>query len=126
VVDFQPLLELERLLGQSSAAPPVVFPPNSRYQTTPLAVLTTDDGTEMVYLRRRFVPPPEAFAPARLITVCQGDRLDNLASQWIGDPEMFWRLCDANRALQPEEMQTVGKVLIVPMPPGIPAPKANG
>ena len=28
----------------------------------------------------------------------QGERLDNVAAQYLGDPTLFWRLCDANNA----------------------------
>ena len=33
-----------------------------------------------------------------------GDRLDNVSAQYLGDPEQFWRLCDANNAMEPEEL----------------------
>ncbi len=60
------------------------------------------DGTEVVYLRRRFVPPPESlFALMPEHVVVQGDRLDNIAARYLGDPEQFWRICDANRAMRP-------------------------
>jgi hypothetical protein len=79
-----------------------------------------------VFLRRRFVPPPERFALLQEHTVSQGDRLDNLAAQYLGDPEQFWRLCDANAAMHPEELtDTVGRTLRITLPEGIPgAPNA--
>lgn len=126
MTDFQPLQELDRLLGHAGTAAPAAFPPNSRYNTTPVATLTAPDGTQVVYLRRRFVPPPEAFAAAGQATVGEGDRLDNLAAALLGDPEVFWRLCDANRALRPDELEVVGRVLVVPLPEGVPAANANG
>ena len=60
------------------------------------ATLTTPDGKTIVYLRRRFVPASEQFALVQEHTVTDGDRLDNLSAQYLGDPELFWRLCDAN------------------------------
>src|SRR5438046_852785 len=119
------MLELERLLGQSGDTPPTVFPPNSRYLATPIAKMELD-GVEVVYLRRRFVPDPGVFAISGHFTVSEGDRLDNLSAKWIGDPEMFWRLCDANRAMQPTELEVIGETLKVPLPQGIPATKGNG
>ncbi len=40
------------------------FPANSRYNKTPLASLTTPDGTEVKYLRRRFVSAAGKFRAA--------------------------------------------------------------
>jgi hypothetical protein len=36
--------------------------------------------------------------------VTPGDRLDLLANRVYGDPLAFWRICDANDALDPLEM----------------------
>ena len=67
------------------------------------------------------MPPPERFALLQEHTVSQGDRLDNLAAQYLGDPEQFWRLCDANGAMRPEELtETVGRRLRITLPEGIP------
>ena len=69
---------------------------------------------------RRFVPQPERFQLLQEHTVVQGERLDNLAAQYLGDPTLFWRLCDANRAMRPWELTaTVGRRLRVTMPDGI-------
>jgi hypothetical protein len=52
--------------------------------------------------------------------VVAADRLDNLAARYLGDPEQFWRLCDANRALQPAELtQRIGQRLKITLPDGI-------
>ena len=97
-----------------------LFPPNSRYFGLQTAVLESPDHPPVVYLLRRFVPPPERFSLLRLHTVTQGDRLDNLAAQYLGDPEQFWRLCDANRALRPEELaETPGSQIRITLPEGI-------
>jgi hypothetical protein len=110
------------LQAMLQAVPVSLFSPNSRYYTLETAKLETADGDTVVYLRRRFVPQPERFALLREITVTQGDRLDNLAAQYLGDPEQFWRLCDANRALGPEELtEEVGRKLRVTLPEGLSA-----
>jgi hypothetical protein len=105
---------------------PILFPPNSRYAGIDTGQLTTADGKIIVYLRRRFVPPPEHFALLQEYTVVQGDRLDNLAAKFIGDPERFWQICDANAAMRPEELtETIGRTLRITLPEGIPPQPAN-
>lgn len=103
------------------AARPEVFPTNSRYHGIDTATLTLPDGRLLVYVRRRFVPPADGFALLQEHLVTQGDRLDNLAASYLGDPELFWRLCDANTAMRPEELtEQIGRVLRITLPAGIP------
>ncbi|HET8631523.1 MAG TPA: hypothetical protein VFL91_29215 [Thermomicrobiales bacterium] len=93
----------------------------SRYAAVTTATLTAADGRTIVYLRRRFVPPSERFALLQEHVVVDGDRLDNLAAAYLGDPEQFWRLCDANGALRPDELtETPGRRLRITLPEGIP------
>ena len=98
-----------------------MFTFTSRYYNVPVAELETAAGKKVVYLRRRFVPPPERFELLQEHTVSAGDRLDNLTAQYLGDPELFWRLCDANGAVRPEELtEAVGRRLRITLPEGIP------
>ena len=54
----------------------------------------------------------------------EGERLDIIAAQHLGDPEQFWRLCDANGAMRPDELtETVGRRLRITLPEGIPGPR---
>jgi hypothetical protein len=47
----------------------------------------------------------------------QGDRLDNLAARYVGDPEQFWRICDANDIMRPEELtEEVGRTFKIGFP----------
>jgi hypothetical protein len=102
-------------------AKPSLFPTNSRYSGIETGNLTMVDGKKVVYLRRRFVPPPERFALLQEYTVVEGDRLDNLAAKFVGDPERFWQICDANAAMRPEELtEIVGRKLRITLPEGIP------
>lgn len=102
----------------------IFFPATSRYHGIDTATLETGEGKTkrtIIYLRRRFVPPPERFALFQEHTVIQGDRLDNLAAQYLGDPEQFWRLCDANAAMRPDELiENIGSKLRITLPEGIP------
>jgi hypothetical protein len=56
------------------------------------------------YLRRRFLPPASDGGTLALHTVVQGDRLDNVTAQYLGDPTQFWRVCDANNVLRPDDL----------------------
>ena len=44
-------------------------------------------------------------ADAGSIPVTEGDRLDNITARFLGDPTQFWRVCDANLALLPDELE---------------------
>ncbi len=101
---------------------PDLFPPTSRYHGIETVTLVTAAGQEIVYLRRRFVPPSDRFAVVQLHAVAQGERLDNIAALFIGDPEQYWQLCDANDAMRPEELEAVGRVLRITLPEGVPGP----
>jgi hypothetical protein len=102
------------------------FAANSRYAATETATHTMPDGREVVYLRRRFVPSPENFALLLEHFVVDGERLDVLTARYIGDPEQFWRVCDANRALLPDDLTAAaGSVIRITLPEGVPAPSAE-
>jgi hypothetical protein len=97
------------------------FPATSRYNGIATAMLQSPDGTTIIYLERRFVPSPDRFALLQLHTVTQAERLDNIAAQYLGDPTAFWRLCDANNAMRPDDLtETLGRQLRITLPEGIP------
>lgn len=97
------------------------FPPNSRYHGLETLTLQRADGMTIIYIRRRFLPQPERMVLVREHSVAQGDRLDNLANTFFGDAEQFWRICDANRAMRPDELtETIGRRLRITLPEGVP------
>ena len=114
-----PNAALQALLGGAGLAA-ALFPPTSRYAGLEVATMQRPDGTALVYVRRRFISPPESFALLQEHTVVEGERLDNLAAAYVGDPEQFWRLCDANAVLAPEELETPGRVVRITLPVGMP------
>ena len=98
-----------------------MFPINSRYYGIATVTLERQDGKQIVFLRRRFVPPPERFDLLTEHTVSEGERLDNITALYLGDPEQFWRVCDANGVIRPEELtETVGRKIRITLPEGIP------
>ncbi|MFE6690643.1 LysM peptidoglycan-binding domain-containing protein [Streptomyces sp. NPDC057743] len=101
--------------------------PGSRYQGIPTAVHTLRDGRQVRHLRRRFLPQPEELAHAGVHVVAAGDRLDRIAARHYGDPEQFWRIADANRALWPASLTAVpGRRLRIALPLGAPQGRASG
>ena len=98
----------------------------SRYRNLPLITYVDADGREIVYVARRWIPPPERFSEVGRYEVREGDRIDNIASQQLGDPELYWRLADANRALWPLELtERIGRKLRITLPEGIPGPRED-
>jgi nucleoid-associated protein YgaU len=108
---------------QLGLVPPVTFPADSRYYGSATLTFTTPAGQSVSYLARRIVPQPGApnFATVARHTIAQGDRLDLIAAKYLGDPLLFWLLCDANGALRPQDLvATPGSVLSITMPQGVP------
>jgi hypothetical protein len=113
----------ERLAALTQPPPlaATLFPPTSRYYTIGTAVLNPDSDRPIVFLRRRFVPQPERLATIRFHVVMDRERPDHIAAAELGDPELFWRLCDANRATFANELvEEVGRRIRVAMPEGTP------
>jgi nucleoid-associated protein YgaU len=108
---------------QLGLIPPVSFPADSRYYGSGTLTWTSSGGQSISYLARRIVPQPGAanYATVAQHTVVQGDRLDLIAAKYLGDPLMFWLICDANGAIRPHDLTaTPGTVLAITMPQGVP------
>jgi hypothetical protein len=98
-----------------------MFGPTSRYYAIAVSTLETGDGRTVAYVRRRFAPQPETLSLVHYYTVSEGERFDNIAAVQIGDPELFWRVCDANGAIDPHELtDTVGRRIRITLPEGVP------
>jgi hypothetical protein len=94
-----------------------MFPPTSRYAGIETAKISTRDGTEIVYLRRRFLPDLRTITVLTEHTVVGGDRLDNITARQLGDPEQFWRVADANQDMKPDDLTAeVGRRIQIPLP----------
>jgi hypothetical protein len=108
-------------LFQFAGLQPSLFAQTSRYIGIPTATLTAPDGSTISYVGRRFLPQPGQLAQVQQHIVKQGERLDVIAAQYLGDPQQFWRICDANGAMRPEDLTaTAGRVLRIALPAGIP------
>jgi hypothetical protein len=97
-----------------------MFEPTSRYYNLPMATMTVirRDGTpvEIRYLNRRFIPAVDGEMTLQEHTFTEGERLDNVTARYLGDPTQFWRVCDTNGVLRPEELEEVGRVIKIALP----------
>lgn len=107
-------------------APAETFDEASRYRGLPLLRWTDAGGREHVYVDRRPVPAREDLVAIGQVEVGDGDRIENIAAEQFGDARLWWRIADANRALDPMELtapHNIGRRLLVTLPPGMPAPR---
>ena len=109
---------LAALLARTSGAPNL--PAHSRYLGLPTRTLAAADGSQIVYLSRRLVPLPDRFTVITTHTMRPMERLDQVAAAEFGDPCLAWRLCDANGALDPKELEHAGLRLNITLPVGVP------
>jgi hypothetical protein len=97
------------------------FPTGSRYAGLSLAEIEVGDET-VRYVTRRFVPRPDGFATVGEHIVTQGERTDTIAAALLGDPEQYWRLCDANNVARPDALAKVGRHVRMTLPEGLEEP----
>ena len=98
-----------------------MFDSTSRYFNSKIAIVevSNGDGTTRTvrYVQRRVIPPPDSGLTVIEHTVTEGDRLDNIAARYLGDPTEFWLLCDANNVLKPNDLTgTIGRVIKIALP----------
>jgi hypothetical protein len=92
-----------------------VIGPTSRYVDvgiTSVQAIRNGVPVELRFVNRRFIPPPAANLTIISYTVKQGDRVDNIAARFLGDPTQFWRIADVNVVLRPSELtDTLGNTI---------------
>jgi nucleoid-associated protein YgaU len=110
-----------------------LFEPSSRYSSCEDAIIEIDEGMtpnknqqqqksgtnkrQVLYKKRRILPNSEEMTLLQEVTVRAGDRLDLISNHILGDPQQFWRICDANDAMYPPELTSKpGKVLKISSP----------
>ena len=94
-----------------------MFTETSRYTHLETAEVTASDGRVIRYARRRFLPDGAAMPTLQEVTVTEGDRLDLITANAMGDPEQYWRVCDANNTMNPADLVAEpGRRLRIPLP----------
>jgi nucleoid-associated protein YgaU len=88
---------------------------------------TLPDGTPVMYLARRIIPQAATYTTTQTYVIVDGDRLDNLASRFLGDPLLYWMICDANGATDPDELTAqAGRTILIPVASGVSPAARNG
>ena len=96
-----------------------MFSVTSRYYNILIAELTDANGRKISYVRRRFLPTTSPNLVQTEHVVTEGERLDNITARYLGNPEQFWRIADANNTMQPEELTNeIGRRLVISLPEG--------
>ena len=90
--------------------------PSSRYYGVQAQPFTLADGTPVMYLARRIIPQAATYTATQSYVIADGDRLDNLADRFFGDPLLYWMICDANGATDPDELTArAGRTILIPV-----------
>jgi hypothetical protein len=97
-----------------------VFDSESRYFNLETVKRKGADGREIAYKKRRFLPRGENMQTLAEVQVGAGDRLDQITSRTLGNPEQFWQVADANDAMRPDSLTEIPNRRI-----RIPVPEAN-
>jgi hypothetical protein len=99
------------------------MPGASRYEGAAVDTNVVDDGSgglrEVAYLLTRVPGDPATTVAMAWHRVIPGDRLDLLATRYLGDPAAAWRIADANLALDPDGLvapDAEGRIVVIPAP----------
>jgi hypothetical protein len=97
-----------------------MFNSRSRYFNLPTTTITVirPDGepVELRYVLRRFIPSTDEEILIQEHSFTDKDRLDTVTARYLDDPTLFWRVCDANLVLMPEELEQSGRVIRITLP----------
>ena len=100
---------------------------SSRYYGAQTGPFTPSGGTPLMYLARRIIPQAATYTATQTYVIVDGDRLDNLAARFLGDPLLYWMICDANSATDPDALTAqAGRTILIPVASGVPAGARNG
>lgn len=88
-----------------------MFFKGSRYERVSESTFTDTTGRVIRYKTTRFIADTQAIVGHRVLN---GERLDHIAWQHFRDAERFWRICDANRALWPDDLLEEAAIIRIP------------
>lgn len=91
--------------------------PSSRYAGLVPRQRIAADGTVQTFLPRRIIPQPDRFTAFGQRRLSGTERIDDIAAEAYGDPELYWRLADALPLEDPAELLgQEGRPIPLPLP----------
>lgn len=93
-----------------------MFDFTSRYARLEITTYTSSNGRIHAYVRRRFLPSADSLPLLAEPALLPRERLDVFTFRTLGDPLQFWRIADANNAINPFDLEEDGDSLRVPVP----------
>jgi hypothetical protein len=89
-----------------------MFFKGSRYAGVGDAFLTDARGRVVRYKKIRFIPEARGQLPHIFDA---SERLDIIADRYYRAADRYWRICDANGCMHPDELEAEpGRVLLIP------------
>jgi hypothetical protein len=89
-----------------------MFSKKSRYAKVKNAELVDAQGRTITYKRIRLIPPTP---PQRGHIITEGERLDHISYFYYKDARRFWRICDANVTMFPDDLANdIGRKINIP------------
>ncbi|HEY5912266.1 MAG TPA: hypothetical protein VJA21_16815 [Verrucomicrobiae bacterium] len=89
-----------------------MFCKGTRYENVGTDSITNAQGQKVQFKKVRFIPETPAQTG---VVVANEERLDQIAQRIYQDPELFWRICDANLAMWPDDLVAEsGRVIRIP------------
>ena len=95
-----------------------MFDPTSRYAALPTLSYVAGPGRTISHVPARILPQSAALTMLGAVAPVPGERLDLFAARTLGDALLFWRIADANDAMDPDALIEAGVPLNVPLPTG--------
>jgi hypothetical protein len=86
-----------------------MFDDKSRYKNLQAYEVKDRRGRNVTFVG---IPPAPDQAPMGRHLMKQGQRLDHLAKQYLDDPAGYWRICEINGVMLPEELSENREIII--------------
>jgi hypothetical protein len=91
--------------------------PNSRYYGLTIRERTNAAGVTENFVARRIIPATERYRALDRHRADGDERIENLSADYLGDPELYWRICDANGDEDPGlATQPISRLITIPLP----------